>query len=509
MLKRIGLTVVLIGLVSFGAFHVRLVAQEPDAPSEKPASAGEALRNQIVSFSARLQVANDETLAEFQKAIGTEAGVIVLNDRAARRAAAVRENAQANAFTDYLKLHFEVSGDGYALREGQQEYREAFLKSAKQINDGIAAVDAVIKETTPKIDADSEAAKLLLRFMESEGAAPMFYFVVHPYLRPGGALIERELGKVFVLDEQGKYAIRAGRRPDAEQFVGRASQQLAAVGPLQKEMAAWAKDLAAKDDFHKRLKDAFSDPLFGALIAAKLYEKGNEPGLAAQYVNRFFEGLEKAVRDTAEGLVVRDEVQADVEKMLAEFASVRQTAEQVRPFLAQYADQLQADDEVARQWADYLRSDVAVATFGRSYEAGTVTPEVGIKATLAKIFTEEDGRLKVTSQNHQEIEQFANKMFRDYRDARRRGQSFTDFAAKLTDPELREAFSSTGGKFVMTTDAKAALSELEVEGFALWRDEFFEATAAGYVAKVAAAEEVQSILADVAKVVEELKKDDF
>lgn len=508
MLKRIGLTVVLIGVLVLGEVRTRLIAQEPEATVEEPV-AGEALRDQIAGFSAKLQTGGNESLAQFQQALGTEPGAIVINDRAARRAASVREKAQANALTDYLKLHFEKVDEGYALREGQQDYRDAYLKSAERINNEIAVVGAVVSEMTPKIDAESDAAKLLLHFLESEGAAPMLYYLVQPYLRPGGALIERELGKIFVRGEQGQYAIRAGRRPDAELFVGRVSQQLAVISPLQKELAAWGEDLAATDDFHKRLKVAFSDPLFGVLIATKVYEKANEPGQASQNVNKFFAGLEKSVRDTADGVVVRDEAQADVEKLLVEFAQVRQTSEHVRPFLAQYANQIQADDDVARQWADYLRSDIAVATFGRSYEAGAVTPEVAIKATLAKILSEQDGRLKVIGQSEEEIEKFASKMLRDYRQARRQGHSVTEFAAKITDPEMAEVFASTGGKFVMSTDAKQALSELDVEGFALWRDEFFEATATGYVAKVAAADEVQSILADVAKVVEELKKDDF
>ncbi|MCA9145582.1 MAG: hypothetical protein H6823_16470 [Planctomycetaceae bacterium] len=509
MLNHTRLTALLIVFAGFGVTHIQSLAQEPEAATEQPTSAGEAIRDQITDFAAKLQVGGDQSLSKFQQTLGTEPGVIVVNDRAARRAADVLAKAQANALTDYLKLHFEQSGDGYALRDGQQEYREAYLKSSERINKEIEAVAAAIRETTPKIDAETDATKLLVRFLESEGAAPMFYFVVQPYLRPGGALIDRELGKVFVRGEQGKYVIRAGRRPDAEQFVERSRQQTVVISPLQKEMSAWAKDLATPDDFHKRMQAAFADPLFAVLVATKIYEKGNQPGQASMQVNKFFEGLENACRDTVDGLVVRDEAQADIDKLLTEFARAQQASEQVRPMLTQYADRIQADDDLHRQWAELLRGDLAAAMFGPSYEAGKVTPEVAIQATLAKMFTEQDGRLKMISQNEEEIEKFASKMFRDYRDARRRGHSVTEFAAKITDPEMRDAFASTGGKFVMATEAKQALSEINVEGFALWRHEFFESTDAGYVAKAAAFEEVRSILADVEKVGEELKKDDF
>lgn len=522
MLKRIGLTVLLIGIVGSGANGTRLVADEKDsAPQESPAEApevkpnsaddaNEALRDQIASFSARLQVGDSETLAQFQKTLGTEAGVIVLNDRAARRAALVREKAQANALTDYLKLHFEVSGDGYALREGQPEYRESFLKSAAQINDAIATVAAVVTETIPKIDAESDEAKMLLRFLENEGAAPMLYFTVQPYLRPGGALIERELGKIFVRDEKGIYQIRPGRRPDAEQFVTQTNLQLSLINPLQREMAAWAKDLALVDDLHKQLQSVFADPLCGVYIASKMSQQdGEAQQLASSQLNKFFDGMEKTVRDTPDGMVILDEARGQIEKFLAEFAPVRQSADAVRPMLTQYASQIQVDDDVNRQWADLLRSDIAVVMFGRTYEAGAVTPEVAIRATFARLFTEENGRLKLISGNEQQAEQFASKMLRDYREARRKGQSFTDFSAKITDAEFGEVFASTGGKFVMTTEAQAAVSELEIAGFVIWRDEFFEATDGGYIAKNGAADEIRDILTDVAKVGEELEKDDF
>ena len=82
-------------------------------------------------------------------------------------------------------------------------------------------------------------------------------------------------------------------------------------------------------------------------------------------------------------------------------------------------------------------------------------------------------------------------------------------AEGLEDAELREAFSSVGGRFVVMQSIQRSVQYEPIDGLAAWVENTFEPTDNGLSLRDGAEEVVKDILIDVENVNKELANDDF
>jgi len=67
-------------------------------------------------------------------------------------------------------------------------------------------------------------------------------------------------------------------------------------------------------------------------------------------------------------------------------------------------------------------------------------------------------------------------MFRKYRVVRRKGRHIDELADRMSDRELREAFRSMGGKFVISHVIEKSLRQNALDGLEVWIEQHFETT---------------------------------
>jgi len=96
-----------------------------------------------------------------------------------------------------------------------------------------------------------------------------------------------------------------------------------------------------------------------------------------------------------------------------------------------------------------------------------------------------------------------------YRAVQRRGRSFDDSAEGLDDAELREAFSTVGGRFVVMQSIQRSVQYEAFDGLAAWVEDTFESTDNGLSLRDGAEDVIKDILIDVKNVNKELANDDF
>jgi beta-lactamase regulating signal transducer with metallopeptidase domain len=507
IMKRCLIFGILLSLLAAGAFRIQLVARAAQQDEESLVSA--KFDRDADQFAERLHTDTD-LLRDFRTALQTPAGKIVLQDRASFFADRLREEAQTDALPGYFNENFEKDGEGYKLRDGHERYKQEFLGTTAGFNEDVEKIGAALKELGQRVTGDSETDRLVARFMQHEAAPVMLYVQeLRQRLRPDERVIEERLGEIFVANAEGKYIIRPGRRAEAEEHLRKAKLLSRALGAIHEEMKALSEEFSERDELNKRAKQLLAQPMFAAFIAAQLFD--DDDGDVSRRVDNFFREFGHMAVDTADGLaIIEEEPREEIERALGEYDRIATIAPKLSRPLKAFAAKIDPSEELERGWQELLNSNVAVLKIAEEFEVASAEPAEIVRDLLGEVLDEGiNGELKVRSDNQEEITEFIREMFRNYREVRRHGRVIERAAQHVADEELREAFSSTGGKYIVISSIRRSFASRDFNGLSMWVDEVFEGGDDGFVLRDGAEEDIEAFLADVRNVTEELKKDDF
>ena len=268
-------------------------------------------------------------------------------------------------------------------------------------------------------------------------------------LRPDEYVGQEVLGELFVADSTGKFVVRAGRRPEAERFMERGLSMIKAMKRVSIELKEYASELSTPNDLHQELKMAMTTQAFTAFIASEMFE-GDDRGGVDERLERFFVGLDHAFKETSEGLKIVDDQRGELEEVFGKFKHIRITAEQMAGPVKSFAAKIRPGEQLEDGWRDLLQSELAQMFLAKKVGGESINAEDVIHDILGEVLEKGgDGKYHITKDDPEEIEGFIQEAFRMYRTVRRRGRMFDEAAAGLEDEQLREAFSTMGGRCVV------------------------------------------------------------
>lgn len=515
-----GLLIVLIlALGSAGILRLRLVAKEPNAePAETGIEAGasddpnQQLHDEITRLRDRIDAGDSEPVARLKELFDTEPGRLAIQGRVSAVEEALRERARVEAIPKYFRHYFDEDPPGQlTLKSGQDAYRQQVLEATAIFQQDVEAMKPVVAEIARQLAADDEGGRLLQRFLAHEAAPTMLYVEqLRQRLRPDEALLQETLGEWLVPDSQGRFVVRAAQRAQSEQILNHSARMLQGVALLRDELRDWSAEFVESDDLNREVKQMLAEPEHDAYVAVD--ELDNDEGSVHDRVDQYFDYLENATRDTADGLALEQEVRGEVEQALAQYRREKSLALKLAGPLRILAARIREDGELEGRWREFLLSDVGAAWVARHIggEGGGENPEAAVRELVGQwLHDPGDGRLRIKEEAAEQVSQFVQGAFQNYRQIRRKSRPLDDQVRRIADDELRQAFATLGGKFIVARSIQSAIGRQHFDGYSAWVAERFEETDRGLVLRDGWIDEVQGLIEEIQNIERELKKDDF
>lgn len=551
LMKRVLVLTVLCGLLAIGALRLHLVAKEPSDSGSLPGAAGQdavraeetpeqvdsnagtqgnatadadvgaarmaaaprSLDNRIEELADQVQAGDSEILTRFQQVLRTPAGQLVLHGRAGYYETVLRDEARDDALPAYLAEHFEKSGGRYVLQPGAEAeaYRSQLLTATAAFNEDVQRMSPVLQEVADNFVGDSDLDRLIIRFLRHEAAAAMLYVQgLHKQLRPDETVVQEQLGELFVANEEKQFAIRGSGRIEAEERLRDVQRMVRGLKPLRIELQNMSDEFASLDDLHRDFKQALQEPMFVAYAANQsLAAEDDAPN--SERIEAYFVELDQLAQDMGDGLqIVNDEQRQAVTNRLTEYRRARTLAEKLREPLRAFAARIMPGDKLRDGWRGALETDVMAMRMATDIGGVSDDPAVAARALLGdSLQRDDDGKYRVRAEAPEAVGEFVREMLRMYRNVRRKGLDVDELAEQLEDPQLRTAFTSLGGKFVLVQAVEKQLTTQYFDGLGRWIEEHFERTDEGLVMREGTENELTSIADEAAEVEKELGKDDF
>jgi beta-lactamase regulating signal transducer with metallopeptidase domain len=517
-------------LFATGLFRIELVAQGPGeleansldsteayaSSSPEPASSTDDVANtddteqRIEELGKKVNLANDseKLLERFATALRTEAGKIVISDRAANYEGYLREQAESDSTPAFLSDHFEKLGDKYTLKKGLESYVEEFQQGCRTFEQDTAAMAAVLKDYGNRMATDNESNQLIKRYLLDENTAAQLYIEeVQDTVRPDYRVVRQRLSELFVIDRNNQLVLRAGAKGRAEQLAKNLEKANRMAERLNRELSVWRMDLSESEATAKSVRQAMSDPLNGCFIAV---DSMNEDYTLDERVENYFEYMENLFIDKADGLVPAEDRAAEVKQGLNEFASVKQAVTKIEPHLLTLASQLKAEDAVCKRWKQLLASNIAAAWIVNERGTTASEPDVALKNWLDEWFeTSDDGKLTVKTDRQEELVNRIRESLRNGRALRRRGLDVAEFGRKLDNASLAAAYQTLAGKCMVMRSVQDKVSQQYYDGLGAWIAEHFDSSDDGYTLKEGHEYEINNFLESTDAMTKELANDDF
>lgn len=506
----------MVGLV--GAFQFNLVAREADEETEENINQVERddddqeWEHRAAALAKKLNVGDDALMKQFQTALATEPGRIVLHDRADHFEAEARERAESQAVPDWYASHFTENNGRLTPKSEQAKFQKELLEVTKSVNADLEVVKNVFQETAKRVKTETEIERLFVRFLNSE-AAPMVIYIheLQRRLRPDLGLLLEATDGLFVRRGDGRIEIHPGRRDDAQEHLKKVHRINKALPLIREELADWSRDIASTDDFQKSAKKTLGDPKFAAYIALQVLEdeEGRDTPVA-QRLDGFFEMLEEFTEDTADGLVFRKEAREEIKQPLAEFSRMTKSMDALQGPFDELAKRLSEDDELNRGWREILKSDLIRLRVAAEIGPVGSDAETAVKGLLGEFLHEtEDDKLELALEEPEEVQEFVQNGFHDFRTLRRRGRFFDTFSRRIENKEIATALQSTGGRLYVIREVEKRIDQLVTDGLQMWISAHFEESQGKLVLAQESEDAINDFLEDVKAVTKELENDDF
>ncbi len=515
LMKRVSILSMIVLIIAAGAFRLQLVAQSPVDRSEEDnieLTDLESWRRRARTLAQRLDAQGNRAVDELRTTLGTEPGLIVLQDRVGHRAEEARRKGQENLVANHLKEHFNEAGNEYELQNGQQEYRASVLERSERVNNKIESIRRVLRKRAERLKADTEVEKLLLRFIESDAAAVMLFMqAVDGRIEPSADELLSEVGGLFLVQADGTVSINPANRDRAQQQLELSQYIDEKRDYIVEEISAWLADFSEMDELHKTVRAALQHPLFPAAIMSSELELGAGSSDVDHHVEEFFRGLEELTVDNAEGLVLRTEARDEVSEYMREFQRMARAAEVLRNPLNDLAERFSTEDKLNQNWKGLLVSgEVIRIRLAHEFEAAGLEAGDLVEQLVQEVLEEaEDGSLRVRSDRQEELQEHIQEMFAEFRGLRRGARKVNRLTQRIADSDLREAFNTWGGRICLKSELEKRMRRLAADGLELWLMETFEEKNGRLTLREEAEEEITEFLADVDAVTRELNNDDF
>jgi hypothetical protein len=484
-----------------------VASDQEETPSRDAVVPTDSFESRLNGLAEQLAADDSELAVNFRQTLQTPAGRVAVQDQVAYIDSEMRRQARDAAVPAFLDEHFRQSSDGYQLRDEQQDFRNAILKFTEVFDSDVAAMAPTIQATADRLAADSEVNQLLARFLKLDYAAPILYANrLRAKLRPDVTQVAERLSDVLV-NIDGRYSIRSGRRDDVEQRLNVVDRASRIVPTIRRELLEYSQEMAETDDRHRDFKRAMAHDVFQAIVSFQL--ANNDDSIQNQ-IDGFFQNLEYLTVDSAAGLTLNPETLDQIDEQLANYHRMAHRIEILTPAVKEFAELMRTDDALHQRLAGLLRTMMGVSRIAEDFDADSPDPDSALKDLLGQILQEDaEGRLRVKEEQAEELTNGLREMFRNHREFRRRGRVVDQLAENLDDEALRAALQSIPGKYVVLKMIEQRLASQSRDPFSTWVKDRFESIDGGIGIKDSAAEEIQSIVNQVQEINRELEKDDF
>ena len=195
-----------------------------------------------------------------------------------------------------------------------------------------------------------------------------------------------------------------------------ASQIMKALAP---ELKQYADEFATQDDRHKRFVKALKEPSTAAVLAFHLSEETfPAPSVA---VDKMIENLEKASRDTPQGLVIDNaEAWEKIEEIMEAAERASERLHEVKRSLKKFAAQMDRDDPMSANFADQIETGVAPYYIAAEIPYAELDLNEQLKSMLSNVMEPVDGNgMKIRDEMADEVNQKASEILNGCRNIRR------------------------------------------------------------------------------------------
>ncbi len=468
------------------------------------------LPQRIQEFAERIVVdESDATILDFKQALHTGAGQTALMERAAWIENELRRESQLQALPWFFDQHFERSGEQLALKPDHQEFKQTVLTQTSRYQSDVEDVERALQQLAEQLADEHESEKIIRRALAKPMTAWVIYATeIRRRLRPDERTIQQIFQGVFVVAPGGEVLIRPNVRAQIEEQLGRGAQRRSALPQIRQELNNYSQDISEFDETHQQLKQIFADDFFAVVCC---YQTVGPEGNAEQGMRNLFNYLEHLFEDHSDGLRLNDEARQQAVEMIERFTARRAAAERLKQPLKQFASRIPDNfDELHDQVKRALQHELNLAHITRDdlYLADSASMQV--RMMIGERFVEnEDGRLHVPQELRGEIIEFARDLLRTGRDLRRRFAAIDTSVSNIKDPELRAAFESLAGKYLVQRSINQQFAGQRFDGLGEWIGMHFTETDERLALKPDARPEIEEFLKQVEQINAELAKDDF
>jgi len=465
-----------------------------------------------MALADRITAGDSDVLKRFVELLKTPSGQIVMADRAALRAQQVPGGEDsASLWESFVERHFEQVANRWQVRADALAKMSDYVKSVSNGLQHQEIIRRVFQETAESLDTQSDLPQVMRRFLLHDSAASIIY---HNELRgrldPGMDELSERFQDHLVRNASGHFVIRPARRSHVQRRLEFLSRLDAPLRRVEKELAAWAEDLAKQDALHRAVAETLAQPEFARFVVFS--QLNDESRLRDDQFEGIFAQLEEATNETAVGLTFNLESEAykQLDESLGRFRTVWEYRQALSSPLHNLADLLENSDDLHARLAQFLKSDLALLYVAQTMNYLPVQAEAAAREWIAQFATrDESGRLVITVESQEDLRNRFEEYFRQVREVRRRGRVIDEFSTSVADEELRSAMTSVSGKLSLARLVEQSAIRPDVDGLELWINDHFQETPDGLTLNEWAEPVIAEIITEAAEITKELANSDF
>lgn len=485
-----------------------------EAPVEQAGTESAEARGdtRLEEFGNRIITGDDENLQRFVQVLRTEAGRVVMADRAALavQEAATQEDGPA-LWDAFVASRFDEHEGTLVVKD---EHAEALAEFVDKVERGVAAIremEGVFRQAAADLETSSDVAAMFKRFLLHEGScASVYYHELRSSLHPDVPDIAGELEDMLVRTADGRYVVRPARRAVVAQRLAQADGLAEVLDRLHQELRAWADELVDDDMLPAQLKKALQSRSFAEYLA--LREVEDRSRIRDDDLEGIFWRLEEATDDVAAGLRLNQDSEAGrvFAEELHRFSTIWEQRDVLRDPLERLVELIDEQDELHHRFRQYLRTDTALMALAVEMDYVPRSAADAAQQWLAYRAAKNDaGRLELAVESPEQLAEELTNYFVELRELRRRGRRIDAFAARLADTRLKQSMQSYLGKLMLRDLMQQSTAPEEADGLQIWFDQHFEETPEGLVLREGAAEAIAELLQQAAEIEAQLQEADF
>lgn len=523
-MKRSLFVVLTIGLLTLSMIQFRLIAGDPDSPNaasekDQAAVASDGTGLQVLSGDMKGRMhqvrerlnSKDKASADLRTLLGSESGQIAVAGLLSELEGKYRDDARAEAVPRFIEMHFETTDDDkLTLRKSSESTSISWVRQSKTLGETLDSMQQRMQSIADRIDQAREVDQMATRMLIDEHAA--FAIMLDHFdgqSDPIDLFLKESLAKVLVKRGDKMIVIPTlgaeGRRKIA-------SFELATkvYKKLSNELPAFAKEFATPDERHVGLVKALNQPTMAAIVA--LHVSKNESASASATVDRLFEQLESATRDTAEGLIIEEEQAWETLQELVDLTDrADKSIDSVKDRLAKIASDIDVTDPASARFASELSTGVIAYQVAAEIPYGDLDLGNQIEAMVSQVMEPTaENKLRVRDDKADEVSQRASEILAACRTIRRHLGRVDSMRDSMTNRELAELLAGPG-RMVLFAEVRRSVKENKVPLMEILEQEMFtvDETTHELTVRPDRTQVVDQIARRAKELERELSKDDF